>query len=328
MHSHAPSPDAARHAAAVAPLPAARWQRGETVLVVLLLPLLLAAAALGVLSRAQEALLFHPTPLPAEYRPALDGVDEVWVEVDGARLHGLLLRRPGARGLVFYLHGNAGNVADWLSDAALYRRAGYDVFVLDYRGFGKSSGSITSEAQWHADVRAAWEQVAPAYAGRLRVIAGRSIGTGPAARLAASVEADAESDLRADLLVLVSPFASLRRLVGERAPLLPARVLRYPLPVEQWVAAIRTPLLIVHSEDDQTIPMAHVERLLQVRPDAELARLRGVGHNDLQRDPAYARALARRLEVLAGGGVAPPASIRGKDRELRRVPMSAAQNGP
>jgi hypothetical protein len=66
--------------------------------------------------------------------------------------------RPG---VVFYLHGNAGNLDSWFVNADFWRQANVDLFMLDYRGYGKSSGRITSQAQLEADVRAAWAAVAP-----------------------------------------------------------------------------------------------------------------------------------------------------------------------
>ncbi|WP_162911066.1 alpha/beta fold hydrolase [Azohydromonas sediminis] len=115
------------------------------------------AAVLALLWAAQERLIFMPQPLPAAHRFAFGpDVHETWVDVPGARLHALHLQLPAPAGLVFFLHGNAGNLDGWFADVGFYRRAGHDLFMPDYRGYGKSSGRIDSEAQLHADVRAAW----------------------------------------------------------------------------------------------------------------------------------------------------------------------------
>ena len=93
----------------------------------------------------------------------------------------LHLRLPAPKGVVFFLHGNGGSLESWFINPEFYRRANYDLFMIDYRGYGKSTGQIESEAQLRADVRAAWATVAPQYAGRKVVFYGRSLGTGLAA---------------------------------------------------------------------------------------------------------------------------------------------------
>ena len=186
---------------------------------------------IGVLWRGQERLLFLPQVLPAEHRFERGAdVHETWVDVPGARLHALHLRQPdvnAAKGVVFFLHGNAGSLQSWFVNLDGYRRRGWDLFIIDYRGYGKSSGRIQSQAQLQADVRAAWDRIAPAYAGCKRVIYGRSLGTG----LAAQVEPD--------LTVLVSPYTSVVALAQEHYPWVPAAVLRYPLRTDAALAAVR-----------------------------------------------------------------------------------------
>jgi pimeloyl-ACP methyl ester carboxylesterase len=268
---------------------------GGRLLSLVLLPVLAYAALLTLMFFRQESLLFHPLPLDPAHRFTLPGVHERRIAVPGAELHALHFRQPGAKGVVFFLHGNAGNVATWLTDTAFYRRTGFDLLLLDYRGYGKSGGRIDSEAQLHADVRAAWDAIAPEYEGRLRVFYGRSLGTGLAARLAV--------DVPADLLVLVSPYSSVADLASELYPWVPTRLLRYPLRTDEWLPRARAPVLIVHGSDDDIIPFAHAQRLHRLRPDAALLRIDGYGHNDLHLAPTYGQRLERQLAAIA----APPA---------------------
>ena len=174
----------------------------KTLLVVVLSGAALYAGLLGLLWWGQERLLFMPQRLPAQHRFMVDAdVVETWVDVPGARLNALHLRLPQPQGVVFFLHGNAGNLDSWFTNADFYRRANVDLFTLDYRGYGKSSGRIQSQEQLLADVRAAWAELAPQYAGKQRVIYGRSLGSGLAAMLAAEVQPE--------LTVLVSPYFSM-----------------------------------------------------------------------------------------------------------------------
>lgn len=258
-----------------------------------LLVLLLAAyaAMLGALWWKQESLIFRPTPLPADHRFALPpDAHEVFIDVPGARLNALHLRRPGARGLVFFLHGNAGNLERWFVDLDFYRALNYDVFMLDYRGFGKSTGRIESEAQLLADVRAAWNTVAPAYAGRHVVFLGRSLGTGLAAELTAALP----PAQRPDLLLLVSPYRSMLAMAAEQYPYVPGLLLRYPLRTEQalrQLAGSRTAVALLHGDRDRLIPLHHSEALARALPGVTLHRVAGAGHGDLQAFPDYAEAL-------------------------------------
>ena len=113
-------------------------------------------AVLAAVWWGQERLLFMPQVLPEQHAFRVDAdVHERVLEVPGARLHALHLQLPAPRGVVFYLHGNGGSLDSWFVNLEVYRRANFDLFMLDYRGYGKSSGSITSEDQLHADVRAA-----------------------------------------------------------------------------------------------------------------------------------------------------------------------------
>jgi uncharacterized protein len=242
-------------------------------------------ALLTLLWVGQERLLFVPTPLAPTHRFALEpDVRERWVErPDGARLNLLHLQRPGADGVVFFLHGNAGNLGSWFVNTALYRSLNVDLVMLDYRGYGKSTGRIESEAQLHADVRAAWDALLPEYAGRRRIVYGRSLGTGLAAQLAAEVQPD--------LTVLVSPYASMVALAAQHYPIVPAALLRYPLRTDEAIARVRSPLLLAHGDRDSLIPPSHSERLQALAPNAYLVLVPGAGHDDIHRSPAYLDAL-------------------------------------
>ncbi len=251
---------------------------------------LLLALAAAALWWGQERLIFQPVPLPADHRFDLPSdVHETTIEVPGARLHALHLRLPRPDGLVFYLHGNAGNLDSWFVDPDFWRALNVDLFMVDYRGFGKSSGRITSQAQLLADVQAAWHAVAPAYAGRPVVLAGRSLGTGLAAQLAAGLPA-AE---RPAQLLLVSPYRSLQALADVHYPLVPRALLRYPLRTDQALQAVATApgprpsVVLLHGAQDALIPADHSMALAALAPGAQVGIIPGAGHADLQEVPVY-----------------------------------------
>ncbi|MES2717652.1 MAG: alpha/beta fold hydrolase [Pseudomonadota bacterium] len=254
----------------------------------------LAALAAAALWWGQERLIFMPTPLPADHRFGLPpDVHEAHIDVPGARLHALHLRRPQPDGLVFYLHGNAGNLESWFVNLDFWRGLNVDLFMLDYRGYGKSSGRIRSEAELLADVQAAWRVVTAADARKPVVLAGRSLGTGLAARLAATLPAAQ----RPALLLLVSPYRSLQALAATHYPLVPGALLRYPLRSDQAFQALaaapgpRPPVLLLHGAQDSLIPPAHSDGLAALLPGAQVQHIAGAGHNDLQDYPVYLEAV-------------------------------------
>ncbi len=233
----------------------------------------------GYLYAGQESLIFPATTLPADHQFRTDlPYRERTIAVDGAELNALHFRQPNPRGLMFFLHGNGGNLQSWTTGVDYYRRVNYDLFIIDYRGYGKSTGQIESEEQLHADVRKAWDAVAGEYAGKPIVLYGRSLGTALATKLATEVEPD--------LLVLVSPFRNMLSMAQER----------YPFPSDEYIGDVRAPILFVHGDRDRLIPLEHSEALLRLAvTPTELLVIEGAGHNDLHRFPSYLDGLAAAL---------------------------------
>lgn len=237
----------------------------------------------------QESLLFHPQQLPASHRFEMGAdVHETWVDVPGARLNALHLRLPRPDGVVFFLHGNAGNLQGWFSNADFYRSANFDLFMVDYRGYGKSSGRIESQAQLEADVLAAWQQMAAQYAGRRRVIVGQSLGTGLAAILAAQVQPE--------LTVLVSPYSSMVAVAHQLYPWVPGALLRYPLRTDRFLPQVQGPVLLLHGGRDDLLPVAHSHALQRLVPTAGMLIVDEAGHNDIDQFPAYRDTLRAALQ--------------------------------
>ena len=247
-------------------------------------------AIAGFVYVKQESLIFRPTPLPADYRYEIPDVTEVGVPVAGATLSALQLRLPNPKGIVFFLHGNGGNLQTWMTNVDFYRRVNYDLFMLDYRGYGKSTGHVESEQQLHDDVKAAWNQIAPQYAGKKIAFYGRSLGTGLATKLA--------SEIQPDLTILVSPYTSLQAMGDAQYPWLPGFINRYPMHSDQWLAAITRPVVVVHGDRDALIPIAHGETLSKLRATTEMLVITGAGHNNIHEFPAYLDGLAERLRRL------------------------------
>lgn len=254
------------------------------------------AGAIGWLYFRQERLLFEPAPLGPDDAFCNDpDTHEFFVDVPGARLSCAHLRLPNPRGVFFFLHGNSGNLKKWFVDLDAFRQANFDVVMFDYRGFGRSSGQIESEEQLRADVATVWAQVEPMYTGKRVVISGQSLGTALAAGLAAHLCAEGRAP---DLTLLVSPYSSMRALAAELYPWVPMQVLRYPLHTLEHAAKLLGPVMLIHGEKDELIPIHHSETLFKSMQKAELLRVDGAGHGDVHQFPTVRKALLSALGRL------------------------------
>lgn len=275
---------------------AARWSLATLGL----FALLYVAAVVTVWAR-QESLLFRPVPTPfTQALATAPDVSEMRVTVEGAEISVLRLRRPQPRAVVFYLHGNAGNLERWFVDLDFYRAANVDLVMMDYRGFGKSTGRIESQAQLLEDARAVLRVMDVSYRQLPLVLMGRSLGTGLAAALAAHGKAGAEGLRAPALTVLISPYTSMRELSAEKYPWVPVGpLLRYPLPTEAWLGASGGPVLIVHGDADTLIPPAHARRLADVLgARARLVMIPGGTHSNVHESPLARDAIQAALAAL------------------------------
>lgn len=208
----------------------------------------------------QPRLLFLPN-LPGRAltaTPADIGLRHEAVELtteDGQTLHGWWLPRENSRATLLFFHGNAGNISHRLDSLEIFHGLGLDVLIVDYRGYGRSSGR-PSEAGMYRDALAAWRwltderRIAP----ERIILFGRSMGGAVASELAAHVEPAA--------LIVESTFSSVPDVAAEIYWWLPARLLaRLQFNAAAQIARTTLPVLIIHSSDDEIIPFDHARRL-------------------------------------------------------------------
>jgi len=193
---------------------------------------------------------------------------------DGERVIGWWVPAPEARGTVLIFHGNAGNISHRLDYLAMFRRLGYASFIIDYRGYGRSSGT-PSEAGTYRDAAAAWRHVTErrGVAPHDIVLFGESLGGAVASWLAARHTPRA--------LVLHSTFTSVPDLGAQVYWFLPVRLIsRFRYDNLAHLKEVKAPVLVIHSREDDIVPYTHGERLYkEARGPKEFLVLRG-GHND------------------------------------------------
>ena len=194
---------------------------------------------------------------------------------DGERLHAWHLMRPDARAEVVYFHGNGGNLSIWSDVFVGLWHQGFDVFAIDYRGYGLSTGA-PSEQGLYRDVDATLDFVGTRTRDSERPVIywGRSLGTVMAA-YAASRRAP-------DGIVLESGFPSMRSVL-EANPImwLLSWGSSYRLPTAEWMAGVRQPALVLHGDRDSVIPYHLGQRLYAALPGPKtFVSLPGGEHNE------------------------------------------------
>ena len=173
--------------------------------------------------------------------------------------------------------------------AATYTALHYDVFLLEYRGYGKSGGISSSQAQLLADVDTVYRQLLPEYPEHRTVVLGCSLGTGPAIWLAARHHPR--------LLILQAPYFSMRDMAARLYSYVPGFILRYPMPTNELVVRVSAPIILFHGDHDEVIDYNSTLRLKALlKPTDKLVVLPGARHNGMTGNPDYRREIARLLE--------------------------------
>jgi uncharacterized protein len=243
--------------------------------------LALYALVLVLLYFFQEKLLFHPEVYKPEPGSALlGGITEEYISTaDGVKLSGLLLRAKESETLVFYLHGNGGNAYTWGWNVVEALPRDCNLFILDYRGYGRSEGTIQSEAQLIDDVTTAFDYIVTKYNYKNVVVDGYSIGTGPATQLAA------KRNIKA--LILQAPYYSLSELIDTKVPLLPNFIKRYKLETCNYINKVKAPVYIFHGTEDKLIPYSNCQRLKEAAPGITVIPIQGIGHNGINESTVF-----------------------------------------
>ena len=242
--------------------------------------------ALAVLSLLvyflQERFIFKPEKLKQDFQFRYDiPFKELFFDIEpGVRINGLHFYRDKPLGLILYLHGNTRSIKGWARYARDFYRYNYDVVLVDYRGFGKSTGR-RSEKEMLSDMQFVYSDLTRQYFESHIIVYGRSLGSGFATKIA--------SENKPRFLILDSPYYSFTRVIERFLPILPIRyVLRYHLRTDKWIRLVTCHTYIIHGTKDRVIPIRHSEALQKLNPSRiTLIRIHGGGHNNLPRFDEY-----------------------------------------
>jgi pimeloyl-ACP methyl ester carboxylesterase len=243
----------------------------------------------------QENSLFFPEKLAADYKFEFKQLrEEFLVDVASARLNVLRFYPGHARGSVMYFHGNAGSLREWGQVASELSGLGLEVFIVDYRGYGKSTGEIRSYDQFLADAEVVFLACQRKTSLQLAVY-GRSLGTGVAAYIA--------SRLPVKGVLLESPYSSMKALAEFHFPYLPSSLLRYPFSTLDWLKTYPGVVFGFHGNRDVVVPYRESEKIkAELGNRYKLTTIPGGNHNDLNSFPAFLSARKTAFEAVFGPG--------------------------
>lgn len=236
------------------------------------------SASLILGCRMEDKFIYYPDATiergPGDIGLAFDEI--FFASTDGVRLHGWFVPYPEAETTLLWFHGNAGNISHRLENLRLiHDKMQLNVFIFDYRGYGRSAGRASEEGTYRdgeAAVRYlhSRKDVDP----KKIVFFGRSLGAAVATDLAAREECLA--------LILESPFASVREMARVAFPFFPiGRFLSTRYDVVEKIKNVRHPLLVLHGDRDEVIPYAQGRKVFEAAQEPkEFYTIFGAHHND------------------------------------------------
>jgi alpha-beta hydrolase superfamily lysophospholipase len=245
----------------------------------------------------QEKLIFFPEKLRPDHQFNFQGeFEEINFKTpDNKVLNGVLFKSDSSKGLIFYLHGNAGSINSWGEMAPTYTNLNHDVFILDYRGYGKSESSIKSQEELFRDVQIAYDSLKNRYDEDEIIVLGFSIGSGPATKLA--------SANNPKLLILEAPYFSLIDMMRRRFRIFPPLLLKYKFRTDEFIKECKMPIVIFHGDQDEVIYYGSSLKLKQLLKETDtLITLKGQGHNGISENLDYKSELQRILSYYNGKG--------------------------
>ena len=204
----------------------------------------------------------------------LDYEDVSLTTSDNERLHGWYIPAINSRGVLLFFHGNAGNISHRLDSIEIFHELDLDILIIDYRGYGQSTGKATEQGTY-LDAQAAWDYLINSRripADQI-IVFGRSLGGAVGAWLGVQHTPAA--------VIIESSFSSGVDMAHRLYPFLPVRLItRLRYPVADYAARLDCPVLVVHSRHDEIIPFTMGQTIYAaVKQQKKFLELRG-DHNN------------------------------------------------
>ncbi|MCA0430014.1 MAG: alpha/beta hydrolase [Bacteroidetes bacterium] len=230
----------------------------------------------------QEKFIFHPQKLDNNFLFQFQQkyIEKFFTTKDGVKLNALHFKADNPKGLIFYLHGNSGSLKTCANIAKTFTDINYDILMLDYRGFGKSEGSLSSQEQIFSDIQTVYNELKKDYSEKNIIVIGYSIGTGIAAEMA--------THNNPKLLILQAPYYSLIDMMKREYSYLPTFLLKYKFETNKFITECKMPVVIFHGTNDNVVPY---ESSLMLKKHFKkldtLITLKNQDHNNITQNIQY-----------------------------------------
>jgi alpha-beta hydrolase superfamily lysophospholipase len=226
----------------------------------------------------QEKILFQSEKLPLDHVYDFPGpYKEINLPVNSEKTLGIVqftVPDSVCKGVVLYFHGNKRNIERYAPFASYFTKNKYEVWMIDYPGYGKSTGKRTEKVLYE-DALEFYKMARARFAKDSIILYGKSMGTCIAAQLASVRECKR--------LILETPYYDFASVIRQYAPIYPlSLLLRYELPTHEFVERVTVPISVLQGTDDRVITHSNAKKLLpSLKKQDEFISIKGGSHNDL-----------------------------------------------
>lgn len=236
-----------------------------------------------ILDTLLEKILFRPVLLPQDHVYAFEhDFKELFLKPEpDVSINAIHFKLKNPKGIILYFHGNKDNLERWGKISSALTHYNYEILVMDYRGYGKSTG-LRTEENLYQDALYCYNFVKDNLGHENIVIYGRSLGTGIASWLAAKI--------KSSRLILETPYTDMRELFLSHLPWKPSKLtLNFKLRSIAYLKKSEFPILIVHGTKDGVVPFTLGKKLYESigNPNASFIVLQEGKHNDLYKFEDY-----------------------------------------
>jgi esterase/lipase len=241
----------------------------------------------------QEDFIFHPRKLNSSEKISISPTSREFIlnTPDGEKISAVLspVNKEEGSKVIFYLHGNSGNLKDQNEAAQFYNSLGFDFFCMDYRSFGKSTGQQENETAFFDDIKMAYVFLKKKYKEDSIVVVGYSLGTAPAAMIS--------SENSPSKLVLIAPYYSLFDMTLIRYPWIPPFLLKYPFETDKHLQKVQSATLLIHGKKDETIPFESSKKLAPLlNRKSAFVPITEQDHNNFEQNPLFVKVISNFLK--------------------------------
>ena len=241
---------------------------------------------MGILHTFQEKLIFLPEEIQTDYQYRFDfDFEEVNLKTaDQQTINALHIKAANPKGIILFFHGNKGNLIRWGEITSYFTQYNYDVFVIDYRGYGKSTGAF-NETQMYKDALLSYNYVKSKFDEDQIVVYGRSLGTTFATKVG--------SENNPKHIILEAPFFSLHNAANHKYKIVPKFLLNFKFNTNELISKLSSPTTIFHGTNDRVTPFKGSEALFELltMTEKELVLLENGTHHNVRDFDLYTNAL-------------------------------------